>query len=106
MRALRPAPEPSGEYWILAPELADSKPAFQASMAAEMELAPVPVKVPVTAAPVLAPVVAPLPVATTLSVPQAVSAKCADGEYCCHAANVKCLHAITSSMGCFRFITL
>ena len=51
MMALRPAPEPSGEYCTVAPELAAAKPAFQASMAAPVEEAPMPVRVPVTLAP-------------------------------------------------------
>src|SRR6476661_2215348 len=74
MMALRPAPEPSGEYCTVAPELAAAKPAFQASMAAPVEEAPMPVSVPVTLGPLADWVPAGvLPVA--LSEPQAVSAR-------------------------------
>ena len=52
--ALRPAPEPSGEYCTVAPRLSEAKPAFQASMAAPVEEAPMPVRVPVTLGPVAA----------------------------------------------------
>src|SRR4051812_36018966 len=71
--ALRPAPEPSGEYCTVAPELAEAKLVFHASMAAPCAEDPIPVRVPVTLVPpadwLLAGVV---PVA--LSEPQAVSA--------------------------------
>src|SRR6478735_7034757 len=49
--ALRPAPEPSGEYCTLAPELAEAKFVFQASMAAPWAEEPMPVSVPVTLVP-------------------------------------------------------
>ncbi len=48
MIALRPAPEPSGEYWTLAPWLAEAKLVFHTSMAAPCAEEPMPVSVPVT----------------------------------------------------------
>src|SRR5690349_25137567 len=73
MMALRPAPEPSGEYCTVAPGFAEAKPAFHASMAAVVEDAPMPVSVPVTLGP--AEVWLPLgAVPVALSEPQAVSA--------------------------------
>ena len=74
MMALRPAPEPSGEYCTVAPWLAEAKPAFQASMAAPVEEAPMPVRVPVTLGPeAVGSPAGVVPVA--LSEPQAVSAR-------------------------------
>ena len=71
--ALRPAPEPSGEYCTVAPGLAAAKLVFQASMAAPCAEEPMPVRVPVT----LGPAADWLPagaVPVALSEPQAVSA--------------------------------
>ena len=49
--ALRPAPEPSGEYCTVAPWLAAAKLDFQTSMAAPCAEEPMPVSVPVTLGP-------------------------------------------------------
>src|SRR4051812_50208772 len=71
--ALRPAPEPSGEYCTVAPWLAEAKLVFQTSMAAPWAEEPMPVRVPVT----LVPAAEALPagaVFVALSEPQAVSA--------------------------------
>jgi hypothetical protein len=73
MMALRPAPEPSGEYCTEADWFAAAKPAFQASMAAPVDEAPMPVRVPVTLVPA-ADGVPQCAVPVALSEPQAVSA--------------------------------
>jgi hypothetical protein len=67
--ALRPAPEPSGEYWTVTPWFAVAKLVFQTSIAAPCAEEPMPVRVPVTLEPAWPPVAA-----VGLSEPQAVSA--------------------------------
>src|SRR3954452_2003564 len=74
-RALRPAPEPSGEYCTVAPDSCSPKPAIQDCIAESWEEAPTPESVP--AAPEAAGTEPPPWLPVGLSEPQAVSASAA-----------------------------